>query len=191
MDSYRLEIEPLPLGPDVRAIGLELTDAESGEPVRGQPAARIWSRILFALSGTKPWALDFFSHLHRVREYCRAHYLPYREAAARTLVVDAPTQQVVEGLLARFADELFGARAGERLRAGDPVLEAALSRRGADAYHAAFPDYFFCALCDFGNGTLTLLTDRLWPAEVLRRVRPAVKELAVEAVAPDFAGTGG
>ncbi len=191
MDSYRLEIEPLLLGSDVRAIGLELTDAESGEPARGQPAARIWSHILFALTGTERWTLDFFSHLHRVREYCRAHSIPYREAAARTLVVDAPTQQVVEGLLARFADELFGARAGERLLAGDPVLEAELSRRGADAYHAAFPDYFFCALCDFGNGTLTLLTDRLWPAEVLRRVRPAVKELAVEAVTPDFAGTGG
>ncbi|MCL6480102.1 MAG: hypothetical protein K6U02_00090 [Firmicutes bacterium] len=191
MGSYRLDIEPLPLGPDVRAIGLELTDAERGEPAQGQPAAHIWSRVLAALPGTEPWALDFFSHLHRVREYCRAHGIAYREAASRTLVVDAPVQEAVENLLARFADELFGARAGERLRAGDPALEAELSRRGADAYHAAFPNYFFCALCDFGNGTLTLLTDHLWPAEVLRRVRPAVKDLAVEAVAPGFAGPGG
>lgn len=191
MGLYRLEIEPLPLGPDVRAIGLELTEASSGEPARGQPAARIWSRVLRALAGVEPWALDFFSHLHRVREYCRTHGIAYREAASRTLVVDAPTPEVAEALLTRFAEEQFGVRAGERLRAGDPALEAELSRRGADAYHLTFPDYFFCALCDFGSGTLTLLTDRLWPAEVLRRVRPAVRELAVDAVTADFAGTGG
>ena len=42
-----LEIEPLDLGPDVRAMGLELVeDDENREPVRGPDAARIWSRVL-------------------------------------------------------------------------------------------------------------------------------------------------
>ena len=37
---YKLDIEPLDLGADVRAVGLELTEAdENREPVRGQDAA--------------------------------------------------------------------------------------------------------------------------------------------------------
>ena len=46
---YLLEIEPLDLGADVRAMGLELTEAdENREPIRGADAARIWSRVLRA-----------------------------------------------------------------------------------------------------------------------------------------------
>ena len=43
-----LEIEPLDLGPDVRAVGLELVEAdEHREPVRGMDASRIWSPARF------------------------------------------------------------------------------------------------------------------------------------------------
>ena len=88
---YLLEIEPLDIGPDVRAVGLELTeDDENREPVRGDDAARIWSRVLWATSGKDQWALDFFSHLDRLREYCRNHQIAFREAAQRCIVVPAP-----------------------------------------------------------------------------------------------------
>jgi hypothetical protein len=53
-----------------------------------------------------------------------------------------------------------------------------------DAYHAAFRNYLFCAVCDFENGFLTLLTEKLWTSEVLRRVKPAVAGLPVEVARP-------
>src|ERR1035441_2311449 len=43
-------------------------------------------------------------------------------------------------------------------------------RCGVDAYHAAFRNYVFCAGCDFENGFLTLLTEKLWTSEVLRQI---------------------
>ena len=50
---YLLEVEPLDLGADVRAVGLELTEAdENREPIRGADAARIWSRVLPAAAGS-------------------------------------------------------------------------------------------------------------------------------------------
>ena len=39
---FLLEVEPLDLGADVKAIGLELIEPENREPVRGIEAARIW-----------------------------------------------------------------------------------------------------------------------------------------------------
>ena len=46
---YLLEVEPLNLGEDVRAIGLELVEVRTREPARGGDAARIWGRVLWAL----------------------------------------------------------------------------------------------------------------------------------------------
>ncbi len=86
-----LEIAPLDLGAEVRAVGLELTEVdENREPARGPDAARVWSRILPAVAGDKPWAFDFFSHLDRVRDYCTAHNIPFRDATERSLVIPAP-----------------------------------------------------------------------------------------------------
>ena len=45
-------------------------------------------------------------------------------------------------------------------------------------------NYFFCAVCDFENGFLTLLTNRLWASEVIRRLRPVLDELPVEVARP-------
>jgi hypothetical protein len=61
-----LEVGPLDLGADVRAVGMDLVDAQA-EPVRGAEAAAVWSRALNAITGEHPWALDFFSHIDRVR----------------------------------------------------------------------------------------------------------------------------
>ena len=50
---YLLDVEPLDLGSDVRAVGLELVEAdENREPVRGEDAAKIWSRVLTAAAST-------------------------------------------------------------------------------------------------------------------------------------------
>lgn len=176
---YLLDIEPLDLGPDVRAVGLELVEAdENREPVRGNDAARIWARVLPAAAGSEPWGLDFFSHLDRVREFCQRHEINFREASQRSIVIPAPEAQALEDLLQRFLKETFGARAGGSVASGDPALEGELARRGVDAYHTAFPGYFFCAVCGFEDGSLVLLSEKLWASEVIRRVRPALANLS-------------
>jgi hypothetical protein len=176
---YLLDIEPLDLGPDVRAVGLELVEAdENREPVRGSDAARIWARTMFAVAGNEPWALDFFSHLDRVREFCDRHKVVFREASQRSIVIPAPEIPIIESLFDRFLGETFGARAGGPILSGDPALEGELARRGIDAYHTAFPNYFFCAVCGFEGGSLVLLSQKLWASEVIRRIRPALKDLA-------------
>ena len=183
--QYVLEVEPLDLGADVKAVGLDLVEIESREPARGVDAARLWAATLAALAGTGPWTLDFFAHLDRVRDYCRLHAVAFEErASGHSIVVPGPSGDALVGLIERFAGETFGARAGALLAAGDPGVEAELARRGVDAYHAAFRNYLFCAVCDFENGFLTLLTEKLWTSEVLRRIKPATAALPVEVARP-------
>jgi hypothetical protein len=67
---------------------------------------------------------------------------------------------------------------------GDPALEGELARRGVDAYHQAFRNYYFCAVCNFEDGSLVLLSQKLWASEVIRRVRPVLEGLEVEARLP-------
>jgi len=178
---YILDIEPLDLGTDVKAVGLDLVeDDENREPVRGEDAARIWTRVLQAAASQEPWALDFFSHIDRVRDFCDRHQISYREATPKSIFVPAAGAPELESLIDRFQAETFGARAGGPVSAGDSDLERGLASRGVDAYHAAFPRYFFCAICGFEDGSLVLLSDKLWASEVIRRVRPAVRDLRVE-----------
>jgi hypothetical protein len=185
MTAHLLEIEALDLGPGVKAVGLELTENdENREPVRGPDAARIWSRVLPATAGPEPWALDFFSHLDRVQDFCDRHGIAYREANTRALVIPSPEPEALEPLLDRFQAETFGARAGGLVVSGDPTLEGDLARRGVDAYDKAFPNYFFCAVCGFENGSLVVLSEKLWASEVIRSVRPVLKGLDVEILLP-------
>jgi len=180
-----LEVEPLDLGADVRAISLELVDSSvEREPVRGEEAACTWSRILPALAGVEPLALDFFSHLDRVRDFCRLHDIAFREAAERSIVIPAPDPAAFEELVARFESETFGARAGARVTQGDPDLENELSRRGADAYHHAFANYAFCAICDFENGSLVVLSTTLWANQIIRLVKGVLDSTTVEVRLP-------
>jgi hypothetical protein len=178
---YLLEIEPLDLGDDVRAIGLELTEAdENREPIRGTDAARIWSRILRATASDETWSLDFFSHLEPIRDYCNRHQISFREATKRSIVIPAPQLEKLEPLIDRFQTETFGARSGALLAEGDPALEAELARRGLDAYHATFQNYFFCAVCAFDDGSLVILSRKLWASEIIRRIRPALEGQEIE-----------
>ena len=174
-----LEVRTMELGEDVRAVGLELR-AEGEEPAGGGSTAAIWARVLPALAGEEPWALDFFSHLNRVREFCARHGIATREEAGRALVIAEPPPEQLEELIARFEGETFGARAGARLEAGDADLERELVRRGLDGYHHAFGGYLFCAVCEFEEGSLVVLSETLGGGEILSRVKEGLEGLEVE-----------
>lgn len=183
---FLLDVEPLDLGSDVRSVGVDLVEAdENREPARGSEAARIWTRILPLLAGEKPWALDFFSHVDRVREFCQRHAISFREATPRSIVVPAPQPKELELLMDRFQSETFGTRAGGVLPEADSELESELARRGLDAYHGAFRRYYFCAVCVFEDGSLIILSEKLSAGEVIRRTRPAIGELGLKIELPN------
>jgi hypothetical protein len=180
-----LEIEPLDLGEDVRAVGLELTEAdEYREPIRGIEATKVWMRALPAIASHESWVLDFFSHLDRVKDYCELHKIEYRASGKRVIVIPGPGAEVLEPLLDRFQGETFGLRAGALVTSEDSSVEAELARRGIDAYHSAFRNYVYCGACDFENGSLVLFTDKLTASEVIRRVRPVLDAKEVEVRLP-------
>ena len=181
---YRLEIEALDLGADVRAVGLELLEPESREPVTGSEAAGIWAALVPALAGGEPWAIDFFAHLERVRDFCRRMAIAFREPNHHTIVISQPDATQLQPLFERFAGETFGIRGGAALLVGDAALEGALAERGVDAYHAAFSRYLFCCVCDFEGGFVTILSQQLWASEVIRRARGALGNLQVEVRRP-------
>jgi hypothetical protein len=195
--SLRLLIEPLNLGPDVRAISLDLAEEGADAPAGGPEALAIWTAAVPALVGDEFWTLDFVSHLDRVREFCRANNISWREAGARSVAIPHPTAEQIESLFARFETETFGFRARKSQADAasgaaaaskyleDAELESELSKRGMDGYHGAFTRYTLCAICDFENGSIVLLTDKLSSGEVLRRLRPVVTSLGAKIERPE------
>ena len=184
LPPYSLDVQGLDLGSGTKAVGLELIETESREPLAGRDAARIWAALFPALAAKEHYAVDFFSHLDRVRDFCAAHHIAFREAAGRCLVISEPAAEVLEQLIARFESETFGLRAGPATRAEDPALEGELSRRGLDAYEAAYARYSFCAICEAAEGWVTVLSDTLWPSEIIRRVRPVLQPFDVYIARP-------
>ena len=179
LPPFSLDVEPLHLGSEITAVGLELLETESREPVRGQDAAAIWAAVLPALAGQECFVIDFFSHVDRVREFCKLYEIRFREAAERCLVLQAPSDTQLQQLFERFERETFGVRVGPTAEAEDGALETELSRRGLDAYQTADPRYTFCAVWEAEDGWVTVLSDKLWPTEIIRRVRPAVQRFDV------------
>jgi hypothetical protein len=175
-----LEVEAMDLGPDVRAIGIELVEGEDSEPLHGPEAAQIWSRALPSMAGQEPWALDFFSHLEPLPEFCKSQNLEYREASERCIIISAPAQEKLSQLLLRFEGETIGLRAGNLVSTGDAALENELSRQGADAYHRAYSNYLFCAICDLKNGSVVVLSAKLWASEIARRLRPIFSDMDLQ-----------
>jgi hypothetical protein len=184
LPPFSLDVEALDLGADVKAVGLELLETESHEPVRGKDAALIWAAVFPALAASEFYALDFFSHLERVREFCKLHDIHYREAAERCLVLPQPGETQLAELFQRFEGETFGARVGRPAQDGDAELEKELSRRGLDAYQPAYARYALCAVCEPEDGWVTLLSSTLWPTEVIRRIRPVVQKFDVYIARP-------
>jgi hypothetical protein len=132
------------------------------------------------VAAEEPYVLDFFSHLDRVREFCKSHSIAFQEIGARSLVIPHVSQEQLLQICERFAGETFGLRAGQRTQEQDAELAAALSGHGLDGYQAAYKRYTFCAVCELDDGWVTLLSDPLWPSEVARRVRPAAQEFGVQ-----------
>jgi hypothetical protein len=184
LPPFSMDVESLDLGPGVKAVGLELLGTEDREPVRGHDAAAIWAAVFPALAANEFFVVDFFSHLERVREFCKLHEIHFREAAERCLVLPQPGETQLAELFQRFEDETFGVRAGGPLQGGDAALEKDLSRRGLDAYQPAYAPYTFCAICEPEDGWVTLLSETLWPTEVIRRIRPAAQKFNVYIARP-------
>ena len=184
LPPYSLDVQAMDLGADTKAVGLELIETESREPVQRDEAAGMWAAAFPALAGKESWVVDFFSHLDRVREYCRNHQVEFREAANRCLVIRQPQPEKLRDLVARFAGETFGFRCGPAAESPDAELESELSHRGLDAYQTAYKRYTFCAICEPADGWVTVLSEALWPSEIIRRVRPALQSFDVHIARP-------
>ena len=184
LPPFSLDVQALDLGADVSAVGLQLLETESREPVRGAQAAELWANVIPALAANDFFVLDFFSHVDRVKEFCSAKGIAFREAAPRCMVLPKPEKEQLHQLIGRFERETFGVRAGPAAAREDPPLECELSKRGLDAYHTAYTRYAFCAICEPEDGWATLLSSTLWPSEIIRRVRPAVQPFDVHIARP-------
>ena len=185
LPPYSLDVQALDLGTGIKASGLELVETENREPLRGKIAAEIWSVVFPALVGAEPYVVDFFSHIDRVRDFCNLHEIKYREATDRCLVLPKPSREELLQLFERFEGETFGFRAGAITATPDEGLERELSRRGLDAYEASYQRYTFCAICEPEDGWITVLSETLWPSELIRRVRPAVQPFDIHIARPN------
>jgi hypothetical protein len=185
LPPFSLDVQALDLGVGVKAVGLELVETENREPVRGKEAAEIWSAVFPALVAGEPYVVDFFSHIDRVREFGKARGIALREAAERCVVLPQPSQELLRQIFERFEAETFGMRAGAAANEADAPLEGDLSRRGLDAYQSGYSRYTFCAICEPEDGWVTLLSETLWPCEVIRRLRPAVQPFDVHIARPN------
>ncbi len=184
LPPFSLDVEALDLGAEIKAVGLELLGTESREPVKGKEAAAIWAATFPALAANEVFVLDFFSHVDRVREFCKMYEIHFREAAERCIVLRQPTETQLEQIFERFEGETFGVRAGAAIEGPDAAIEKALSHRGLDAYQTAYERYTFCAVCEPEDGWVTLLSKTLWSTEVIRRVRPAAQRFDVYIARP-------
>jgi len=185
LPPFSLDVQGLDLGGDVKAVGLELLETEEREPVRGKHAAEIWSAVFPALAGSEPYVVDFFSHIERVKEFCKLHEITLRGVAERCVVLPQPNEEHLRQIFERFEGETFGIRVGTLAQSADAPLEGDLSRRGLDAYQQAYNRYTFCAICEPEDGWVTLLSESLWPSEIIRRVRPAVQPFDIHIARPN------
>jgi hypothetical protein len=185
LPPFSLDVQALDLGGGVKSVGIELVETENREPVRGKDAAEIWSAVFPALAANESYAVDFFSHIERVRDFCKTREIALREAAERCVVLPHPNQEQLRQIFERFEGETFGVRAGAASESADSVLEGDLSKRGLDAYQSAYVRYTFCAICEPEDGWVTLLSEPLWPSEVIRRVRPAVQPFDIYIARPN------
>jgi hypothetical protein len=185
LPPFSLDVQALDLGGDVKAVGLELVETENREPVRGKNAVEIWSAVFPALAGNEAYAVDFFSHTERVREFCKTREIALREAAERCVVLPQPNREQLRQIFERFEGETFGFRAGSAAQSPDAALEGDLSKRGLDAYQWVYARYTLCAICEPEDGWVTLLSESLWASEVIRRVRPAVQPFDIYIARPN------
>src|ERR1700687_3961855 len=185
LPPFSLDVQALDLGGGVRRVVLVCVETKNREPVRGKDAADIWSAVFPALAGTESYVVDFFSHIERVREFCKMREIALRDAAERCVVLPQPDQEQLRQIFERFEGETFGIRAGTASQSADAALEGDLSKRGLDASQPVYARYTFCAICEPEDGWVTLLSESLWPSEVIRRVRPAIQPFDIHIARPN------
>src|SRR5437660_3749598 len=110
LPPFSLDVQALDLGGEVKAVGLELVETENREPVRGKDAAEIWSAVFPALAGNESYVVDFFSHIERVREFCKMREIALRDGAARCGVLSQPDLERLRQISDRFESTTFGIR---------------------------------------------------------------------------------
>ena len=179
LPAFSLDVQALDLGAEIKAVSLEILETDTREPVRGKRAADFWSAIFPLLTNAEPFVLDFFSHLDRARDFFAAKQIAFHDAGPRCIVVPQPSPEQLLQIFERFEAETFGIRAGERVNQEDTALTNELSHRGLDAYQDAYGNYTFCAVSEFEDGWVTLLSQKIWASEVIRRVRPAAQSFDV------------
>src|SRR5258708_10395281 len=108
LPPFSLDVQALDLGGGVKAVGLELVETENRETVRGKDAAEIWSAVFPALAGDESYVVDFFSHIERVREFCKTREIALRDAAERCVVLPQPNQEQLRRIFVRFALAALG-----------------------------------------------------------------------------------
>src|SRR5260370_2048808 len=114
LPPFSLDVQALELGAGVKAVGLELIETENREPVRGKDAAKIWSAVFPALAENESYAVDFFSHIERVREFCKMREIALRDAAERCVVLPQPSQGQFRPRFVRFEGWTIRGRNGAR-----------------------------------------------------------------------------
>jgi len=119
-----------------------------------------------------------------VRDFFTARKIAFQDTASRSLSITQPAQEQAQELFERFEAETFGVRCGARSRETDAELAAELSRHGVDGYQAAYKGYSFCAICELEDGWVTVLSEGLWPSEIVRRLRPAAQSFDVHIARP-------
>src|SRR5260370_17174172 len=110
LPAFSLDVQALDLGADVRAVSLEILETESREPVRGKQATDFWSAVLPLLTAGEPFVLDFFSHLERIRDFCVAKKIAFREAGTRCIRLPQPPPEQLHHLFQPFEPQTFPLR---------------------------------------------------------------------------------
>jgi len=87
-------------------------------------------------------------------------------------------------LIVRFAGETFGLRCGAAAKEPDAVVESELSYRGLDAYQDAYTRYTFVRSANRNDGWMTLLSQNLWPSEIIRRCTAGAAAVDVHIARP-------
>src|SRR5207302_1532384 len=124
LPPFSLDVQALDLGGEVKAVGLELVETQNREPVRGKDAAEIWSAVFPALAGNESYVVDFFSHIERVREFCKLHEIALREAAERCVVLPHRNQDQCHQIFNPSEAKTFGIRPGNAAQPADAARKA-------------------------------------------------------------------
>jgi hypothetical protein len=170
LPAFSLEVQALDLGAEVKAVVSRFWKPKTANRCVGS-RPRI-SGPRFSCYRQRAVHAGFLQSSDRVRDFCASRQIAFHEAGPRCIVIQQPAQEQLQQLFERFETETFGFRAGPRVKEDDLTLTNELCQNGLDAYQAAYQRYSFCAVCEFEDGWVTLLSQKIWPSEVIARAPP-------------------